>query len=267
MIKAEIIKDSINISNNKRITTWILTYPRMIHSEVLTHRMLSKNSASSRAIPIKKMLKDIWNNPAEPVFWGLNQSGMQAAIEATGLRLKCAKFGWKLASKIAVITAWCLSKTGLHKQIVNRIVEPFAHMTVIMTATEMNNFFALRAHKDAQPEFQALAFKMKDLYYSSIPEILKLGEWHIPFGDKMPQGTSNEDKLKIATARCARVSYLSFDGKMDIQKDFEIYNKLAGSVPKHLSPFEHCAIADEIGSGNFKGWKQYRNMIPNESGE
>ncbi len=190
MIKAEILLDSINESDN-RLTTWLLTYPRWIHSEFNTHRMFSRNASSSRAIPIKKMIEAVKNEPAMPVFWGKNQSGMQAAEELdnvvrkrrdvsrklpeyeiwqnydtyqpTGTTyysynltdLEYAKYRWLDARDSAVSQVNQLVELGLHKQLANRLLEPWMHITVVMSTTEMENFFALRAHDAAQPEFRS----------------------------------------------------------------------------------------------------------------
>jgi thymidylate synthase ThyX len=311
MIEANILLDSINTSGN-RLTTWVLTYPRFIHAEIMTHRMFSRNASSSRAIPVKKMLEDVKNNPAMPVYWGKNQAGMQAAEElddsvpmtywtsdserianptvlSTTLTLRgAAKKEWLEARDNAVKYVETMSALGLHKQIANRLLEPWMHITVILTASEYGNFFSLRAHKDAQPEFQALAYMMLEKYNTSTPKELAVGEWHIPFGDKIDEVKLINDslvkthgdkwwlnldgdvvvqsaKLKIATARCARVSYLNFEGKDDYNSDIELADRLAASG--HWSPFEHVAKAQWHSgqSGNFKGWEQYRKTFIGEN--
>jgi len=306
MINAKILLDSINPVGN-RITSWILTYPRFFHSEVMTHRAFSRNAASSRAIPVKRMIDDIRQNCAMPIFWGKNQAGMQAKEELDDIIKRreivvspvgngldpykltvtdkhAAKHEWLAARDSAVKHAEKMLELGVHKQIANRILEPFMHMTVIITGTEFENFYALRAHPDAQPEFQDLGYKMLDIYQLSEPKKLKAGEWHIPFGDKIEDARLNQlidkinreqqftptwhdemYKIKIATARCARVSYLNFDGKDDYNKDIELHDILAKSG--HWSPFEHSAMALSTSeySGNFKGWKQYRKMFNEEN--
>lgn len=284
-IKAEILADSIN-SGGQRIVTWKLTYPRFIHSEFMTHRVFSRNAASSRAIPVEKMIKAVRETPALPVFWGANQKGMQAKVELDEEAIIKAYDRWITAAHIATYQAEELVKIGLHKQIANRVLEPFMHMTTLATATDLGNFFALRAHEEAQPEFQVLAYKMLDTYQQHEPTELADGEWHIPFGDAMPDSWLNDWfndgsgvvhmspeefaeakqqlKLKIATARCARTSYLNFDGSNDVFKDVELHNRLADSG--HWSPFEHCAKASPNSrSGNFTGWTQYRKQFTNEN--
>jgi len=271
MIKAEIIKDSVTAIYDEslkpkeasRITTWVLTYPRFIHAEFMTHRVFSRNAASSRAIPISKMIKAVIKEPAAPVYWGANQKGMQAATELKGIKRWLSEKVWYASRYLAVAIAYTMYKLGLHKQIANRVLEPWSHMTVIATVTDMGNFFKLRAHRDAQPEFQELAYKMLEAYNKSVPQILTPGEWHIPFDEKLDQFTE-ADKIRIATARCARVSYLTFDGKINYEEDLKLHNRLSESG--HWSPFEHCAMAQPGKRfGNFVGWKQYRKFFSNEN--
>lgn len=303
MIKVEILLDSINVANDSRITTWVLEYPRFVHSEFLTHRMFSKNSASSRAIPFEKFVEQITTNPALPVFWGKNQSGMQAVEELSNEYEDATSYYsnlltprqrvetyWLEARDEAIKQATRLNSMGCHKQIVNRILEPWFHIRVIMTATEISNFFALRAHKDAQPEIAALASLMLEKYNESTPQRLNPGEWHIPFGDKLDIVRLEETylkinnllhieanhsyfaeleelKKKIAVARCARVSYYNFDGKDDYAADIKLCDRLFGSTPRHLSPAEHVAQAAEEDKyiGNFRGFKQYRKYFIDEN--
>lgn len=263
MITAEIIKDSVN-SRKNRLTSWVLTYPRFIHSELMTHRMFSRNAASSRAIPIKKMLAAVRDNPAKPEFWGANQKGMQAATEVSPeVRDECENV-WIDARDKMIEAVEELERLGLHKQISNRLLEPWAHMTVILTASEFENFFALRAHPDAQPEFQKLAYLMLERYRQSVPKLLQPGEWHIPFDEKMPD-VPFETKLKIAVARCARVSYLTFDGEINVKDDIELHDRL--KLSGHWSPFEHVAYAapGTPQVGNFIGWVQYRKQWAGEN--
>lgn len=263
MISTKIITDSLNPAGN-RLTTFVCKYPRFIHSEVMTHRDKSRNAASSRAIPISKMLQLVITEPAEPVFWGANQSGMQAETELPKHKQRLARALWLGSSYFQVGVCWLMSKLGVHKQIANRLIEPWAHMTVIISGTEWGNFFNLRAHPDAQPEFQELAYSMLKDYEASEPRQLKAGEWHLPFSDNK-KCFSNEQLLKITTARCARVSYLNFEGDIDAAKDYALHDRLLQQG--HMSPFEHAARAEAspVVSGNFKGFTQYRKLIANEN--
>ena len=266
MIEAKIIADSVNPVGD-RLTTFVCTYPRFIHSEVMTHRMFSRNAASSRAIPVKKMMERIRKNPAMPVTWGKNQKGMQADAVLSADEQDRAKRAWGHACEEALFWAEQLVEIGVHKQIANRLLEPFAHMTTIITATDWGNFFNLRAHKDAQPEFQELAFQMLVAYRDGKPTPKRNGEWHLPFADQyLAEGLTTDQLLKISTARCCRVSYLNFEGNIDHEKDYELHDDSV--VKGHWSPFEHQA--QSVGYrgarfGNFRGWSQYRKCFPNEN--
>jgi thymidylate synthase ThyX len=265
LIEARIVADSVAPSG-KRLTTFVVTYPRFILAELNTHRMLSRNSASSRAIPISKMLKAVFWNPALPVTWGENGKGMQAKKTLSKSKQRLAKLIWVSAAVTACGFSWLLSKAGVHKQLSNRITEPFSHMTTIISATEFENLFSLRAHPDAQPEFQELAFKMMEAYLASKPKELQVGEWHLPFADKYVDDAPDVlSLLKISAARCARVSYLSFEGDIAFEKDYKLHDTLISSG--HMSPMEHQAkVQGEPGwSGNFYGFTQYRKTITGEA--
>lgn len=274
MIKAEIIADSVGPSGI-RLTTFVLTYPRFIHSEFMTHRMISKNAASSRAIPCKKMRRMVLENPAMPISFSQNQAGMQAAGNISVARQLAATAVWKLAGIFACGFHWILEKLGVHKQHANRVLEPWLHMTTIATATDWDNFFALRCHPAAQPEFQALAIAMHKQYTKSSPVSLRAGEWHLPFvlnierlEERVEPRPGVPALLIKSVARCARVSYLNHDGGYcPLAKDTELYNRLLGSQPIHASPAEHQAMATESTaySGNLRGWIQYRKTIEGEN--
>jgi thymidylate synthase ThyX len=265
MIDVKILSDSVSTAGN-RITTFILTYPRFIHAEFMTHRMLSRNTSSSRARPAKQLIKEAEQAPAMPMFWGKNQSGMQSFQELTGLELELCQSIWNAARRSSVRKAKELDKLGLHKQYINRILEPYTHITVVCTATDYANFFNLRADKEAMPEIQILAYEMLEAYKNSKPAKKKVGEWHLPFADKYINEKLGIDKLlKICTARAARVSYLNFEGDIDHNKDYVLHDRLAESG--HWSPFEHAAQAERGSSysANFKGWKQYRKFFSKEN--
>jgi thymidylate synthase ThyX len=288
MIKSEIIQDSINTHGN-RLTTFILEFPRWILAEINTHRMFSRNVASSRAIPIEKMIEMIKANPAMPEFWGKNQPGMQSNIELDEKSKKIAKLAWLDARDRAIHSAEELLSIGLHKQYVNRMIENFMYVRAIVSATEFENFFALRVHKDAQPELQFLANLMLEQYNKSEPKKLKTGEWHIPFGNGIDdsklkslilklnklqifdsywlENESVEAKKKIAVARCARVSYFNYEGKDDYEADIKLCDRLFGNIPRHLSPTEHVAQAMDSSDfiGNYRGFKQYRKFFEDEN--
>lgn len=261
MINSKIILDSVNLYGN-RLTSYVLTYPRLILAEFNTHRVFSRNSASSRAIPVNKIINSVIENPFVPNYWGKNQKGMQANEELNlEISLKCDE-KWLEARDNAVNSAKKLLELGVHKQIANRLLEPFYYITTIITATDFENFFSLRAHKDAQPEFKVLAEKMLEDYNQSMPKFLQNDEWHMPFTSENFDCTEAQ-KLKIATARCARVSYLNFEGIIDYEKDYELHDDLL--ISGHLSPFEHCAKPKKGRWGNFNGWLQYRKIFKGEN--
>ena len=269
MITVSIVADSI--CRGHRLTSFILEYPRFIHSELMTHRMLSRNAASSRAIPVERMIDRILKQPAEPVRWGANQKGMQAAKDLEPEVAEACREDWMAGLAAVLPHVRRMLDRGVHKQIANRLLEPWAHMQTLVSATEYANFFNLRCHPDAQPEFQALAYAMLRAYNRSTPAELAPGDWHLPF---MRAGEFTEldvhARLKIAAARAARTSYYNFDGTIDPAKDAEVHDKLTTSG--HWSPMEHPAQAmdDERYEhtpwcGNFKGWVQYRKLFPGES--
>lgn len=354
-ISAEIIADSISPQGH-RITSFILTYPRFIHSELMTYRVFSRNSASSRAIPFEKMVKMVEEDPFIPIAWQKDHKGMQGNEYITNAEdIEYRIHLWLKARNNAVRGAKDLSDNqayphgtydpkikegGVTKQLCNRLLEPFMWHTVLLTGTEFENFFELRcpqykgsfsenvyksrkeailspygefsnfgeldwlnANKgQAEIHIMDLAEKIYDAMNESTPKELKEGEYHIPFGDKISDGelrdyfynvennpdpsftAYQEAKLKISTARCARLSYMNFDGEINYKKDIKLHDQLIGP-PFHASPFEHCARAMsdkeyanfsktslsnldnrviDIGwCNNFKGFIQYRYLIEN----
>lgn len=295
MIQATVIVDSISQHTNQRITTFELIYPRFIHSELMTHRQFSRNAASSRAIPINKMIDLVKEQPAIPIHWGKNQSGMQAKEELDYNKTTEAIDTWLWACGNAIISANMLNELGLHKQVVNRLLEPFQCIKVLVTATSFDNFFNLRLHSDAQPEIQELAKLMYQAMQDSKPMELSYDEWHLPYIERdrdtdgklvyyifddndNPIALELEEAQKISCSCAAQVSYRNND--TSIQKAEAIYDKLVNSNPIHASPFEHCATPIDpdnyeakgithmykdgtLASGNFINWIQYRQLIPN----
>lgn len=269
----------------KEITTFQLRYPRFIHSEFMTHRVLSRNASSSRAIPVPKMIEDIKRDIATPIFWGKNQSGMQAVEECnemlhTDMGPYDRDEGWESAMEAAVEWAELFHEAGYHKQIVNRLLEPFMHINVVCTATEWSNFFGLRRHKDAQPEIHELADKMYAAKEMAHSNRLNEGDWHLPYTTESDRDFySNENLIKMSVARCARVSYLTHENKMpNPEQDYQLYDRLVGGEPKHASPAEHQATPDYWSlangkfswlspklHGNFIGFVQFRKTLPNEN--
>jgi thymidylate synthase ThyX len=278
-ISARVIADSLNRSGN-RLTSLVITLPRIVLAEFNTHRAISRNSASSRAIPFKKMLDQVYKNPFIPTRFQQEHTGMQGTKYYVGDAEGAIQSEWLAARDSAMLQAKALNELGVTKQLCNRLLEPFLYHTIIATATEWENFIALRAHDMAEIHIQDAAYKVLDALNNSTPKMLELGEWHIPFGDNidvdkllavMPY--SNTDikehvcqlQIKVAVARCARVSYMNFEGKDDYESDIKLYDMLKASG--HMSPFEHVAQAlhTSVQSGNFIGFEQYRKTIEGEN--
>ena len=266
-----------------RLTTMELKYPRFIHAEFMTHRVFTRNASSSRAIPIQRQIDMIKEDTAMPIHWGKNQSGMQAREELTGQDLEDAKKLWLMARDEAIATAQGFIQVGAHKQIVNRILEPFSHITVLVTSDSWGNFFALRDHPDAQPEIRELARQMKLAMDSWVPQVLDSpDEWHLPYIDEQDVKDA-QDKIRstsitramptrsevakilcaVSAARCARVSYLTHDKKRPtLEEDMNLFYRLAHANPPHMSPCEHQAHpCREPREGNFRRWSQFRHTI------
>ena len=295
-IEAKILADSKSV-RGERITTFLLTFPRIILAEFNTHRAFSRNSASSRAIPFSKMVESVETNPFIPIAWQKDHKGMQGTEYITNPEyLKIITSEWLKARDKAIFAAENLNKglasakwdgssheliegTSVTKQLCNRLLEPFMYHKVICTATDYENFFKLRDNEAAEIHIQELAKRMKEAMSNSIPKVLKVGEWHIPFVDQIVfedtyafdhEGNriNNENRIKIATAKCARVSYTTVGSTSNSSHtaDIELYNRLLESG--HMSPFEHCAqVMSETDyherpwSRNFKGFKQYREIV------
>jgi hypothetical protein len=294
-VESKLILTSKNSVTGVNLYTFVLTYPRVILAEVNTHRMLSRNTASSRAIPSKKQRERVIDNPFVPISIGANQKGMQAGEELEGWRRFVAIQTWKLARYPMVAASWILDKVGAHKQVVNRIVEPWTWTQQVVTCTDLKNVFKLRNHGDAEPHFHELARQMqaqveyadwalnimaqgRNPTLSPLPagmsyqgvgglQVLRPGAWHLPFIDSS-DSASVEALKQVSTARCARVSYyLPENGKRsDINRDIELCQRLSSSG--HWSPFEHVATptADDTYFGNFRSFKQYRKYFDEEHG-
>jgi hypothetical protein len=271
MIEAKVVAHSVahddHGNHGPELFTLAIKYPRFIHSEFMTHRVFSRNAASSRAIPVSKMIEQVRNDPAMPIYWGSNKPGMQAGEELVDNDLAMVKNLWLDAAENAAATAEKMQELGLHKQVANRVLEPFQIMQTVVTATEWDNYFMLRISEFAQPEIKALAVAMKEAMDSSTPRQTPYGEYHVPFvtdeeRDEFKARKDWKTLCLVASARCARVSYLNHDGtNPDIAKDIELATKLKDAY--HASPFEHVArpldLLDIQGvNRNFKEWAQFR---------
>jgi len=299
---AKALADSVSPAGY-RLTTLEATFPRFVLAEFNTHRVFSRNSASSRAIPIAKQLRRVLEEPFVPVEFGSNQPGMQAGPPLQGAKREAAEREWlrgrddavrrvlgliaapeavgaedDLSERLAEVEEAIRSKAApaewlnVHKQVANRLLEPFMWHTVIVTATEWENFFNLRCHADAQPEIRLIAERMRAARAASEPREVGWDGWHLPLirPEDREEGASVEDLVKVSVGRCARVSYLTHDGRRDLGADLDLYNRLVESG--HMSPLEHPAqplgeaeLREREWSGNFRGWRPYRKLVPGEA--
>jgi thymidylate synthase ThyX len=296
-ISAKIIQQSIHCTTGTIIITYELEYPRYIHAELMTHRMFSRNSASSRAIPVSAMHDQIRAANVEFVHYGKNQPGMQAKEQLdSDTTSKVRELWFGLREQVLGVTKQ-MSDLGLHKQAANRACEPWMMMKVVLTTTEDANWFWLREHEDAQPEIHVLATKMreaKELYNDTI--CLYPGEWHVPYVHRNHNGefmeywvgdtrVSLEVARKVSASCCAQVSYRKNDDS--IEKAEAIFDRLILSEPIHASPIEHQATPimykgeydpetwpkgvthitanGDLWSGNFRDFVQFRQTIDNNA--
>jgi thymidylate synthase ThyX len=260
---ATVVADSLSPAGI-RLTTVEVTLHRFVLAELNTHRVFSRNSASSRAIPVRKQLARVLDDPAVPVEFGANQRGMQAGAPLTGEDHDAALGAWLEARDHAVAAVERLQELGVHKQVTNRLLEPFMWHTVIVTATEWDGFWEQRCSPLAQPEIRVAAEAMQTAYEGSTPVPLALGEWHTPYLREDDGDLDAETAKHVSAARCARVSYLTHDGRRDIDKDLELYERLVTARPPHWSPLEHVATpaaAGEATLGNLRGWRQLRHEV------
>jgi len=279
MISAKIVADSIH-ENGPRLITFETLAPKAIDAQIRTHRMLSQNSSSDRAIPFSKMIEREYYLPEDV---RRNEKGMQGYKALT--RDELDNFRWDMdllyENTIEMLSKW--SKI-VHKQHINRYLLGFSLQSKVITGTEWDNFFELRLAKDAQPEIQALARAMKRAMEQSEPRVLKPGEWHLPY---VTERVDIETAIKCSVARCARVSYNNHDGtQADISKDIALHDFLMES--RHYSPLEHQATPMKpyehdktnthhfttwqhgvshmdhqcsLWSGTLRGWIQYRKLV------
>ena len=291
---AKIIADSVSPEGH-RLTTMEVRFHRFVLAEFNTHRVFSRNSASSRAIPFRKQVERIESAPAVPLAWPREQKGMQGGDEIEHTQALMAEDAWLDAKHVAVSEAKYIADLGVHKSVVNRLLEPFMWHTVVVTATEWEGFFAQRCSPLAQPEIRVAAEMMREAYLASEPTLIQTGDWHLPYiteediqevlsdpGRDMPVFAT---LARVSAARCARVSYLTHDGKRSLDADLALYDRLVSADPWHASPLEHPAtpwaanvhsalanFVDVTGEwqmsrptlprfGNFLGWRQLRFEI------
>lgn len=299
MYECRIERDSIT-EHGERLVSIVGTFPRFILAEVNTHRMFTRSSASSRAIPVEKQLKRLANDPFYPVYWGKNQKGMQASEELTDEEILLARRIWEEHKHSSVKKAMDLMELGVHKQIANRLLEVHMWHTAIISATDLDNFEHLRDNKEAQPEFREWAHMAMEMLRDSSPTLVRPNDWHLPFtfpseaNETSPDFLALAQRVPVSIGRCARVSYMTHDGARDINADIQLATERL-RPSGHMAPFEHAARAmtdrerylfgktspiPAPGStftepewmdgpltyycGNFNGWVQARKTIPFE---
>lgn len=284
-IEVKMIADSVSTDSGSRCSTLELRYPRVIHSEFMTHRKFGRNASSSRAIPMAKMHTSIQEDPAYPEKWTLNEPGMQGFEEADEDTIEQAKLIIAEHRMWAIRAAEQLAKLGLHKQIFNRYTEPHQHIRVVVTSSDWQNFLLLRTHESAEPTMQVLATQIGDALSESKPKKLDRGDWHLPYFDQeefdgslfgtsdlraaaehflpteymamYPPYSGNRAierllSIGVSAARCARTSYNNFEGRRSgIEEDLELFKKLIVSQPIHASPLEHQATPDWMLAGRW----------------
>jgi thymidylate synthase ThyX len=312
-IKATILADSIASSNGVRFTTFEIEYPRIILAELNTHRMLAKNSHSSRAIPFAKMIEQL---TGRPVRFGQANPGMQDKGEEFAAHIpywndeedrECVyttpEQAWEAAKRNAIGSSKGFFEAGYHKQVYNRLTEPFQMMRTVISGTEWGNFWWLRDHEAADPTLHELASTMRKAMEASTPRTLEPGEWHLPYIRTERHGGDGEilyfmnetalwdeclgleDARKVSAARCAAVSFRNEN--YDLTKSVQVFDRLVGDDRKHASAFEHQATPMEdqnplmewqegishmdrkgrFWSGPLRGWIQFRKLIPGENYE
>lgn len=297
MITGKVIADSIG-QQAPRVTTLELSYPRFIHAEFMTHRVFSRNASSSRAIPVKRMIESIREMPAYPEYWVMNEPGMQGYTMAEADTFQMLNALWEEGLEHAISIAERMQELNAHKQHINRVLEPWMHIKVVVTGVYWDNFIGLRDHPAAEPTMQYLGRLVRDLLKGSEPAYIERGQWHLPYIDAathsdvtsaiqeespsvayVRQEVRNRLK-KISAARCARTSYNNFEGKKSgWEEDLALFEKLSTS-PLHASPLEHqCSPdwkvpgygykalqwANPKNHGNLPGWQQYRKEFPRET--
>lgn len=267
LTSARVLADSTYI-NGIRLITLETVFPRCILAEVNTHKDPSRNSGSSRAIPVEKQIQKLLETPWVPALFPVNQAGMSVGefFPVGGPTDVEARRVWLWARDQAVTAASRLVDLGVHKGVTNRLIEPFMYHTAIITATReaWEHIFALRCHPSAQPEFQRLAHLIREAINASDPRVLDWDEWHLPLiGFPGDEALSLADQIRVSVGRVARVSYLTHEGIRDVDADLGLFKRLVGDDPKHASPAEHQAMPcmNPRMFANFEGWVQARKYI------
>lgn len=271
-----VIADSV-APTGERATTFEMILWRPMLPENNTYKMTSRNAASSRAIPLRRktgspgVLDLIEQHPAGPLKWGAEKPGMQSGDELVNGSLSAAKVEWDLAREDAIRHAERMSSIGVHKSIINRLLEPFMWVRLVQTSTDWANMIAQRSNyktDEAQAEIAVMADSVADLLDYHTPNPLSPGVWHLPYllPEERDELTLDEARA-VSAARCARTSYLTFERKICTDDDVRLFEKLRAAEPGHFSPMEHQATP--LGRldrplGNLVGYRQFRHVIEDE---
>lgn len=274
-----VVRDSFSQPTNTRLTTFALRFPAAIAPELLRHRVFSFCSASTRAIPIKTYLNEGMHNPWIPAYFDKANKGMQPKEDNEILPYEIYQ---EFVDEVARRREFCdyLESKGLAKQYVNIWFQAHKYIEILISTTTLANFFILRLDQTAHREVRILAEMMIEAYYQSMPTIYRtedlkehLVATHLPFiplSDfnhlvKVNQFENGDEeftrKSDISVARCARISYKTFDGTKSEEKDLELASDLKNAQPVHIAPFEHVAVTCPGRFGNFSNWMQYRSLL------
>lgn len=294
---ARVIADSIT-EDEHRLITFEATCWRPVLAEQNTHCVLSRNSASSRAIPVTKQLDRFINDFADPIVWPKEQKGMQGGSDLEGTDLEDAKelwdgLAWGVHHTIDnYVKAHPDAETRLHKSMLNRWLEVGLWQTQIISATQWDGYYWQRTHKDAEPHIRAMAQAMYDAAQESEPRLLGRGEWHLPYwaengghesdwddaygnltvaevvksGDYKSFYDVTEKAIETAkqcsVARCARVSYLTQSGVRDLQEDLDLYARLTSNRVGSEDP-PHASPLEHVATP----WRENAQYVTMPSGK
>lgn len=259
---AEMVCDSVSPHTGRRITSAVVRLPRIVLAELNTHAALAKNSASSRAIPTATFRQRVLANPYIPWRWPINGKGMVPKEYAApdSWRSRFATFAWKGGLVVASLAHRLLERIGVHKEIANRLLEPWMWTEVLVTATDWDGFFAQRCHPAAADGVRAAATVLRALLETHQPTETTL---HLPYVQKHEDGDMRT--LFMASARrCRRVSYMRQGVVVSLEEDAAAGAEGLLENPPHLSPYEHAAMALPTNDRHAKfsgGWKSGRHIF------
>jgi thymidylate synthase ThyX len=245
--------------NGTKIATLEVKVPYHTWIHLLTHRAFSRNAQSSRGIPFTRLLERATYIPES---FPINKPGMSPEnyIDKTHPDYQTLCNLWIKARTLAIETANTMYLHEVHKEIINRVIQPYCYITGIITATDWDNFIELRTASSTQEDTRKVAIRVREI----INDMQFMNQmWHIPYVDTMNEKMPINDSLLISAARCARVSYLNHNNeKNNHEKDMKLANQLL--TDKHMSPFEHQACGYKGKYYNLSNWLSQRFIIESE---